>query len=215
MQGFPFDMKETGGLDYGTLEVLCASEDDFACFRMLLGENDGNRALHDTGLFRCDFAQRVAEEILVVEIDAGDDGDGGRKNVGGIEAAAEAYFEFGVFEVGLGGRLDATNILTPAVSVITRVDFDHENFLGHSLREIAAEKAGIVKRAVPVVLAEQHPEAREIILARAKDLQCPVIEPARLFHVEGESLHGGFVRARVTETASGAVFELAPSLTGR
>ncbi len=132
-----------------------------------------------------------------------------------FESFARERVEFGVFEVGLGGRLDATNILTPAVSVITRVDFDHENFLGHSLREIAAEKAGIVKRAVPVVLAEQHPEAREIILARAKDLQCPVIEPARLFHVEGESLHGGFVRARVTETASGAVFELAPSLTGR
>src|SRR6266446_2604728 len=132
-----------------------------------------------------------------------------------FEYFARVHVDFGVFEVGLGGRLDATNILSPVVTIITRVDFDHENFLGHSLHEIAAEKAGILKRAVPVVLAEQHPEAREIILARAKDLQCPVIEPARLFHVEGESLHGGFVRARVTETASGAVFELAPSLPGR
>ena len=57
--------------------------------------------------------------------------------------------EFAVFEVGLGGRLDATNIITPEVAVITRIDFDHENFLGHSLQEIAGEKAGILKPAVP------------------------------------------------------------------
>src|SRR5437879_9292200 len=66
---------------------------------------------------------------------------------------AQARVEFGIFEVGLGGRLDATNILTPAISLITSVDFDHENFLGHSLREIASEKAGILKKGVPVVLA--------------------------------------------------------------
>jgi len=132
-----------------------------------------------------------------------------------FESFARERVEFGVFEVGLGGRLDATNILHPVISIITRVDFDHENFLGHSLREIAAEKAGILKRAVPVVLAGQHPEAHEIILARAKDLQCPVIEPASLFHVEEESLKGGLMRARVTEAASGTVFDLAPSLPGR
>src|SRR6266478_1076473 len=106
MQGFPFDMKETAGLDYRTLEVLCASEDDFACFRMLLGENYGNRTLQDTGLFGCDFVQRVAEKILVVEIDAGDDGNGGRKNVGGIEAAAEAYFEDAEFDALTSERFE-------------------------------------------------------------------------------------------------------------
>jgi dihydrofolate synthase/folylpolyglutamate synthase len=132
-----------------------------------------------------------------------------------FESLARERVEFGVFEVGLGGRLDATNILHPVISIITRIDFDHENFLGHSLREIAAEKAGILKRAIPVVLADQHPEAREVILARAKDLQCPVIEPARLFHVEEESLQGGLMRARVTETASGTIFDLAPRLPGR
>src|ERR1700738_4585918 len=119
-----------------------------------------------------------------------------------VTAMAFEYFsreevKFGVFEVGLGGRLDATNILTPAVSIITRIDFDHENFLGHSLREIASEKAGILKPGIPVVLAGQHPEAREVILARAKQLDCPVIEPARLFHADEESLPGGFIRARV------------------
>src|ERR1700730_342668 len=80
---------------------------------------------------------------------------------------ARARVEFGIFEVGLGGRLDATNILTPAITVITRIDFDHENFLGHSLREIAAEKAGILKPGVPVVLAAQGPEARAVCLTLA------------------------------------------------
>jgi dihydrofolate synthase / folylpolyglutamate synthase len=98
-----------------------------------------------------------------------------------VTAMAFEYFarervEFAVFEVGLGGRLDATNILSPVVTIITRIDFDHENFLGHSLREIAGEKAGILKREVPLVLAEQRPEAREVILARAQQLGCPVKE---------------------------------------
>jgi dihydrofolate synthase/folylpolyglutamate synthase len=137
-----------------------------------------------------------------------------------VTAMAFEYFarervEFAVFEVGLGGRLDATNILSPAVTIITRIDFDHENFLGHSLKEIAAEKAGILKPGVPVVLAEQRPEAREVILARAKSLDCPVIEPTQVFRVDRESMQDGSVRVRVIEVDSGTVFELAPSLPGR
>jgi dihydrofolate synthase / folylpolyglutamate synthase len=132
-----------------------------------------------------------------------------------FEFFARQRVEFGVFEVGLGGRLDATNILHPAVSIITRIDFDHENFLGHSLQEIAGEKAGILKRDVPVVLAEQRSEAREVILARATELGCPVLETANIFHVNSESTQDGLVRARVTETASGTAFEIAPNLPGR
>ena len=132
-----------------------------------------------------------------------------------FEAFARERVEFGVFEVGLGGRLDATNILSPVVTVITRIDFDHENFLGHSLHEIAAEKAGILKPGVPLVLAEQRPEAREVILARAKELACPVIEPAQIFRVDRESSQNGFACARVIEAESGKTFEIAPSLPGR
>jgi dihydrofolate synthase / folylpolyglutamate synthase len=137
-----------------------------------------------------------------------------------VTAMAFEYFarervEFAVFEVGLGGRLDATNILSPAVTIITRIDFDHENFLGHSLKEIASEKAGILKPGVPLVLAEQRPEAREVILARAKSLGCPVIEPAQIFRVNEKSASDGHVRASVVETNSGKIFELAPSLPGR
>jgi len=128
---------------------------------------------------------------------------------------ARERVNFGVFEVGLGGRLDATNILAPLVTIITRIDFDHESFLGHSLREIAAEKAGIVKPGVPVVLAEQRPEAREVIVARATELGCPVVQPAELFQVNQESMEDGCVRARVMEANSGTTFEIAPNLPGR
>jgi dihydrofolate synthase / folylpolyglutamate synthase len=136
-----------------------------------------------------------------------------------VTAMAFEYFsreevKFGVFEVGLGGRLDATNILTPAVSIITRVDFDHENFLGHSLREIASEKAGIMKPGVPVVIGEQHEEAREVILARAKELGCPVIETGAEYRIETLEMEEGCARARVTRIASGRSIEIAPHLRG-
>jgi dihydrofolate synthase/folylpolyglutamate synthase len=132
-----------------------------------------------------------------------------------FEFFARERVEFGVFEVGLGGRLDATNILHPLISIITRIDFDHENFLGHSLPEIAAEKAGILKPSVPVVLAEQRPEAREVIIARAHEFHCPILDVPSLFHIDNESTQEGCVRAQITEIASGTAFEIAPSLPGR
>ncbi|HXN53850.1 MAG TPA: folylpolyglutamate synthase/dihydrofolate synthase family protein [Candidatus Acidoferrum sp.] len=128
---------------------------------------------------------------------------------------AQARVDFGIFEVGLGGRLDATNILTPAISLITSIDFDHENFLGHSLREIAAEKAGILKTGVPVVLAAQGPEAREVILTRAEKLGCSVIETPLAYRVDQQAMENGRARARITETASGWSAQLAPQLAGR
>ena len=136
-----------------------------------------------------------------------------------VTAMAFEYFsraeaDFGVFEVGLGGRLDATNILTPVVSIITRIDFDHENFLGHSLQEIAREKAGILKEGVPVVVAEQHEEARVVILARARELHCPVIETAAAYRIENSVMEEGCARARVIRIASGRSVEIAPQLKG-
>jgi dihydrofolate synthase / folylpolyglutamate synthase len=132
-----------------------------------------------------------------------------------FEAFARERVEFGVFEVGLGGRLDATNILSPVVTVVTRIDFDHENFLGHSLKEIASEKAGILKPGVPVVVSEQRPEAREVILERAHELGSPVVETPQAFQVQDESSQNGFFRARVAELASSDGFEIAPGLPGR
>jgi dihydrofolate synthase/folylpolyglutamate synthase len=128
---------------------------------------------------------------------------------------AEAGVDFAVFETGLGGRLDSTNIVTPQVSIITRIDFDHENFLGHSLREIAAEKAGIIKPTVPVVIAEQHDEAREVIVARATELHSPLVETSTLFSVESIHMEEGRVRAVVSEPGAGKPINIDPQLAGR
>src|SRR5438874_872282 len=124
-----------------------------------------------------------------------------------VTAMAFEYFarervELGVFEVGLGGRLDATNILSPVVTVVTRIDFDHENFLGHSLKEIAREKAGILKPEVLVILAEERPEAHEVILARANEVGCQVVETASAYRVDRESMEIGRVFARIIEVDS-------------
>jgi len=81
-----------------------------------------------------------------------------------------------VLEVGLGGRLDATNVVMPELSVITRVDFDHEAFLGRSIEAIASEKAGILKPGIPAILASQRPEAAATLRARAVAVDCPIIE---------------------------------------
>ena len=79
-----------------------------------------------------------------------------------------------VIEVGLGGRLDATNVIEPVMSVITSIDFDHEAWLGSSIEAIATEKAGIIKYKTPVIIApQQHKEAEEILLARAREGRCP------------------------------------------
>jgi dihydrofolate synthase / folylpolyglutamate synthase len=86
----------------------------------------------------------------------------------------EAGVETAVIETGLGGRLDATNVVQPALTVITPLDFDHEAYLGHTIEAIAGEKAGILKPGVPAVFARQRPEAAAVLEARARELAVPV-----------------------------------------
>jgi dihydrofolate synthase/folylpolyglutamate synthase len=82
--------------------------------------------------------------------------------------------EIVILETGLGGRLDATNAVQSDVSVITPIDFDHEQWLGQTISEIAAEKAGIIKAGVPVVCAPQHPDAEKIVRVRAAECKAPL-----------------------------------------
>ena len=91
-----------------------------------------------------------------------------------LKCFSEAKIDFVILETGMGGRLDATNAIQSDVSVITPIDFDHEKWLGQSLGEIAAEKAGIIKRKVPVVSAAQRPEAEEAIRTRAAECEAPI-----------------------------------------
>jgi dihydrofolate synthase/folylpolyglutamate synthase len=89
---------------------------------------------------------------------------------------AEAETGYTVLEVGLGGRLDATNVVHPALCAITRIDYDHQQFLGDTIEQIAAEKAGILKPGVPAVFGPQRPEADAVLTACARGLR---IEPVR------------------------------------
>ncbi|MBP5410021.1 MAG: bifunctional folylpolyglutamate synthase/dihydrofolate synthase [Prevotella sp.] len=88
---------------------------------------------------------------------------------------ADKKIDIAVVEVGLGGRLDCTNIITPLVSVITNISYDHTQFLGDTLAKIASEKAGIIKRGVPVVIGETHEETRPVFEAKAIEEGCKIV----------------------------------------
>ncbi len=96
-----------------------------------------------------------------------------------FDAFAQAGVEFAVYEVGMGGRLDATSVVIPEIAVITQIDFDHEAYLGHSLEEIAHEKAGIIKPNATVLSAAERTEARATIARRCEE------QHARLFELDG------------------------------
>lgn len=86
----------------------------------------------------------------------------------------EQQVDVAVIEVGLGGRLDCTNIITPVLSLITNISFDHTQFLGNTLEQIAAEKAGIIKQHVPVVIGETVPETRTVFKQKADECKAPI-----------------------------------------
>ena len=81
-----------------------------------------------------------------------------------------------MFEVGLGGKLDSTNIIHPLVSVITGISLDHQNYLGRTLTKIAGEKAGIIKEGVPVISGCNTPAPRRVICRQAKAVRAPILE---------------------------------------
>ncbi len=89
---------------------------------------------------------------------------------------AEEKVEIAIVECGLGGRLDATNLILPELAIITNIGLDHQSYLGHTLEKIAWEKAGILKRKRPLVLGKTPSPARNVIFTRAERLQCPVFE---------------------------------------
>jgi dihydrofolate synthase / folylpolyglutamate synthase len=93
----------------------------------------------------------------------------------GFELFRRAAVDIAVLEVGLGGRLDATNVVNPVVTAITSIGLDHQQYLGSTLRDIAGEKAGIIKAHVPVVVGEMEPEALEVIATIARACEADLI----------------------------------------
>ncbi len=107
---------------------------------------------------------------------------------------ADEKVDVAVIEVGLGGRLDCTNIITPDISVITNISFDHVQFLGDTLAKIAGEKAGIIKPNIPVVIGETTPETKPVFISKAEEQNAPIIFAEEQDEVMGECLlaKGGF-----------------------
>ncbi len=127
-----------------------------------------------------------------------------------FELFRRAGVEVAVLEVGLGGRLDATNVITPAVSVVTRIGRDHTAILGRSLAAIAAEKAGIVKPGVPVVAGPEEPEAVAVVRERASAAAAPLLLLGKGLRVEvlgetGDAIRPGIVARITTPRATYAV----------
>ena len=99
-----------------------------------------------------------------------------------FEYFAKEKVDIAIIEVGMGGRLDATNIITPLVSVITNIGLDHTQFLGNTLEAIAFEKAGIIKSDIPVVIGEYTPETKQVFLAKAKEINSEIYFASDLIH---------------------------------
>jgi dihydrofolate synthase/folylpolyglutamate synthase len=127
---------------------------------------------------------------------------------------AERNVNLGVIEVGLGGRLDATNVITPAVCVITSLSYDHTHLLGNSLSEIAGEKAGIIKRGVPVVVAPQQTEAEQAIRSIAEQRGAPLHLVNRDWHYAAEERSLTGQTFRVWREAGDAPVQLSIPLLG-
>ena len=97
---------------------------------------------------------------------------------------ADKEVDIAIIETGLGGRLDSTNIITPLLSVITNIGFDHQKFLGNTLPLIAGEKAGIIKENVPVIIGETHKETAPVFKRKAKEMKSDIYFADQLINVE-------------------------------
>ena len=102
-----------------------------------------------------------------------------------ILAMSRKKADYVLLEVGLGGRLDATNVIArPALTIITPVSLDHEQFLGNTIKQIAGEKAGIIKPFCPVVIGKQNKDALEVITEKAFEQKAPILAQGREWHIK-------------------------------
>ncbi|GAB3786715.1 folylpolyglutamate synthase/dihydrofolate synthase family protein [Spirosoma horti] len=133
-------------------------------------------------------------------------------------AMAFAYFareavDIALIEVGLGGRLDSTNVITPVASVITNIGYDHTDILGDTLPQIAGEKAGIIKPGVPVLIGETHPETKAVFQSVAESLQAPIAFADQQYTIQDDGIVEGIRHLRVSRD-NGPVFSLTLDLLG-
>jgi dihydrofolate synthase/folylpolyglutamate synthase len=116
---------------------------------------------------------------------------------------AQQQVDIAIIEVGLGGRLDSTNIIQPLISVITNIGWDHMNMLGNSLGQIAAEKAGIIKSHTPVIVGEQSAETFSVFLSVAEQVNAPIYFAEEAFNLEHFQLLERTIDITIKESATG------------
>ena len=113
---------------------------------------------------------------------------------------AKKTVDIAIIEVGLGGRLDSTNVITPLISVITNIGYDHTDILGDTLPQIASEKAGIIKAGVPVIVSETQPETETVFLDTAALANAPIRFADQVYTVEDDGISNGLRQVRVRNT---------------
>ncbi|MEJ2905937.1 bifunctional folylpolyglutamate synthase/dihydrofolate synthase [Pedobacter panaciterrae] len=134
-------------------------------------------------------------------------------------AMAFSYFseqnvDIAIIEVGLGGRLDSTNIITPELSVITNISLDHTNILGNTLREIAGEKAGIIKPGIPVVIGESHPETDQVFIQKAKETQSLILFADKQLQISKSVKEDEYLKVSISQNGNVLIENLLLDLTG-
>ncbi len=159
-----------------------------------------------------DLFAKLTEHLLRIDSDFEFDGEHGLsefefKTALGFAAWHQTGCDWIALEVGLGGRIDATNVVTPTCTVIVSIGLDHVNILGNTLAEIAFEKAGIIKPGIPVVVGEIPPEALDVVLRRAGELASETLVLGRDFQV---------VRTQIAATVTfrGQEWNIQPGLIG-
>ncbi len=129
---------------------------------------------------------------------------------------AQSAIDIGIIEVGLGGRLDSTNIITPQLSIITNIGLDHTEFLGDTLEKIAAEKAGIIKDAVPVVIGEYTKETQPVFDSIAQRHHSPIVYAQDSYHADYSMLGmNGNQLINITNTDLKTGFQYETDLLGK
>ncbi|WP_265855722.1 bifunctional folylpolyglutamate synthase/dihydrofolate synthase [Pedobacter sandarakinus] len=127
---------------------------------------------------------------------------------------AKYKVDIAVIEVGLGGRLDSTNVITPELSVITNISMDHTNMLGNTIEEIAGEKAGIIKENVPVVIGETQDKSATVFELKAKQMHSELVFADQMLSTHDTSISGGHLKLSVYSQGILLFKELKCDLTG-
>jgi dihydrofolate synthase / folylpolyglutamate synthase len=131
-----------------------------------------------------------------------------------FEYFVENKVDIAVIETGLGGRLDSTNVITPLLSIITNISYDHQNLLGNTLEEIGAEKAGIIKKGIPVVIGKKQPETKDIFINKATETGSDIFFAGEHYVPESHLIKDGMLHIVYEDHVSNRTIRVTSPLPG-